>query len=313
MKATRSIREMLAEGKELEQAGQLPEAATIYQKIVDDDRSNQEAIGRLLVIYRKLKEYSKELRVINGALAANEQLGREMQEKWIKAHPGAAGAGKAIFRKLGGAGMSDMAANPLVNKLLKRKALVEKRVGDGKNGKRAVVRRIASKVPAGRRKHLASAEAKKAERAAAVEQKRKEREESKQAAAAARQQAAEDRRRQAEARKMQQQEAKAAKQKAKVEKHPSLFVISLRYQASLDKIDAMMPRHMTFLDKHYKQGDFLVSGRQIPRTGGIIIAKGKNRASVERLMQQDPFVKGKLVSLDIVEFSASQVSKGLSI
>jgi uncharacterized protein YciI len=75
----------------------------------------------------------------------------------------------------------------------------------------------------------------------------------------------------------------------------------------------MMPRHMTFLDKHYKQGDFLVSGRQMPRTGGIIIAKGKNRASVERLMQQDPFVKGKLATMDIVEFSASQVSKGLSI
>ena len=68
---------------------------------------------------------------------------------------------------------------------------------------------------------------------------------------------------------------------------------------------------MTFLDKHYGRGDFLVSGRQVPRTGGIIITRGKNRAAVERMMQSDPFVKGKMASIDIVEFSASQMGKGL--
>jgi len=303
MKATRSIKEMLAEGKEVEKARQLPEAAAFYQKIVDDTGPNQEAMGRLLVIYRKLKEYGKELATIDGALAAYEQQDKTLQEKWIKAHPKAAGAGKAIFRKLGGAGMSGLEANPLVNKLLKRKVFVQKKLGGGKKKKQAVLRRIAPKVPADRRTHLVDQETKKAKREGAIaakkkatEQKRKEKGEREWAAALARQQAAEARRLRAEAKKQ-----------------PSLFVISLRYLASLDKIDAMMPRHMAFLDKHYKQGDFLVSGRQIPRTGGIIIAKGKNRAAVERLMQLDPFVKGKLASMDIVEFSASQVSKGFPI
>ena len=61
----------------------------------------------------------------------------------------------------------------------------------------------------------------------------------------------------------------------------------------------------------YDNGDFLVSGRQVPRTGGIIIARGKDRDKVERLMNNDPFVKKKFASMDIVEFTASQTGKGL--
>ena len=52
-------------------------------------------------------------------------------------------------------------------------------------------------------------------------------------------------------------------------------------------------------------GDFVVAGRQVPRTGGIIIARGKNRGAIERIMKQDPFLKGRLASLDIVEFTPS--------
>ena len=35
-----------------------------------------------------------------------------------------------------------------------------------------------------------------------------------------------------------------------------------------------MAAHVAFLKKHYASGHFLVSGRKIPRDGGIIIAAG---------------------------------------
>lgn len=98
------------------------------------------------------------------------------------------------------------------------------------------------------------------------------------------------------------QEASAAKERRAEERRlaaiPSLFVISLRYLAPLEKIDAMLPKHLAFLDKHFDAGDFLAAGRQVPRTGGIVIARGKNRASVERIIKQDPFVKSKLASVE---------------
>jgi uncharacterized protein YciI len=85
-----------------------------------------------------------------------------------------------------------------------------------------------------------------------------------------------------------------------------MFVVELNYKAPLEEIDARMRAHMTFLRKHYAAGTFLVSGRKIPRDGGIILALAKSRAAIERIMQDDPFVKHDLADVRIVEFRASQ-------
>ena len=60
-----------------------------------------------------------------------------------------------------------------------------------------------------------------------------------------------------------------------------MFVIELIYKVDLAKIDAHMAAHMKFLKKHYASGNFLVSGRKIPRDGGIILATGGSRQEIE--------------------------------
>jgi uncharacterized protein YciI len=85
-----------------------------------------------------------------------------------------------------------------------------------------------------------------------------------------------------------------------------MFVIELIYKADLAAIDARMRSHMAFLRKHYAAGTFLISGRKIPRDGGVIIALAPERADIERLMRDDPFVKHGLADVRIIEFRASQ-------
>jgi uncharacterized protein YciI len=85
-----------------------------------------------------------------------------------------------------------------------------------------------------------------------------------------------------------------------------MFVIELIYKAELTAIDAQMRAHMAFLRKHYAAGTFVVSGRKIPRDGGIIIAAGKSRAEIEAVVKEDPFVKQGLAEFRILEFRASQ-------
>jgi len=85
-----------------------------------------------------------------------------------------------------------------------------------------------------------------------------------------------------------------------------VFVIELSYKADLAAIDAQMRPHMAFLRKHYAAGTFVVSGRKIPRDGGVIIAAGKTRAEIEAIVREDPFVKLGLADLRIIEFRASQ-------
>jgi uncharacterized protein YciI len=85
-----------------------------------------------------------------------------------------------------------------------------------------------------------------------------------------------------------------------------MFVIELHYTAPLTQIDAHMTEHVAFLKKHYAAGTFVVSGRKIPREGGIIIATGKTRAQIEEIIKEDPFYAHHLADVRIVEFRASQ-------
>ena len=85
-----------------------------------------------------------------------------------------------------------------------------------------------------------------------------------------------------------------------------MFVIELIYKAGLDEIDAHMTAHVRFLKKYYAAGTFLVSGRKIPRDGGIILAVDKNREDIEAIVKEDPFHRHGLADFRVIEFRASQ-------
>jgi uncharacterized protein YciI len=86
----------------------------------------------------------------------------------------------------------------------------------------------------------------------------------------------------------------------------TLFVVELIYKAPLAEIDAAMATHVRFLKKYYAAGRFLVSGRKIPRDGGVILASGESLAQVEGIMREDPFVARGLADVRIIQFRASQ-------
>jgi uncharacterized protein YciI len=85
-----------------------------------------------------------------------------------------------------------------------------------------------------------------------------------------------------------------------------MFVIELTYKVDLEEIDAHMRAHVAFLKKYYASGHFLVSGRKVPRDGGIIVAVAENRERIEAIVREDPFHAHGLADFRIIEFRASQ-------
>ena len=86
----------------------------------------------------------------------------------------------------------------------------------------------------------------------------------------------------------------------------AMFVIELTYKTPLTEIDAHMRAHMKFLNKYYASGHFLISGRKIPRDGGIILAVGESREQIEAIVREDPFCARGLADFSVIEFRASQ-------
>jgi uncharacterized protein YciI len=85
-----------------------------------------------------------------------------------------------------------------------------------------------------------------------------------------------------------------------------MFVIELIYKADLAEIDAAMKPHVAWLDRHYKGGIFVASGRKVPRDGGIILATAPDRAAIDAIVAEDPFVARGLADARVIEFNASQ-------
>lgn len=90
-----------------------------------------------------------------------------------------------------------------------------------------------------------------------------------------------------------------------------MFIVSLSYKRPLDQVDRFIPEHRAYLERHYASGNFLLSGRKEPRTGGIIIVAAASRAEVEAIVRADPFHREQLADYEIVEFLPSMAADGL--
>ena len=89
-----------------------------------------------------------------------------------------------------------------------------------------------------------------------------------------------------------------------------MFISILTYLRPLEQIDALIPDHLRFLDQHYASGLFVASGRLVPRTGGVILIAGQDRAQVTAILDQDPFSLAGVASYQLIEFTPTKMQPG---
>ena len=87
-----------------------------------------------------------------------------------------------------------------------------------------------------------------------------------------------------------------------------MFIVSLTYKAELSEVDKHIESHVSFLEKYYASGNFIASGRKVPRTGGVILVKASSLSEVEQIIQEDPFHIADVAHYDITEFIPTMAS-----
>lgn len=83
----------------------------------------------------------------------------------------------------------------------------------------------------------------------------------------------------------------------------TMFIAILTYKKPLSEVDRFLAAHREYLSKHYAAGDFIASGPQTPRVGGVIMIKANDRGSVEAIIAQDPFNINGIADYQIVDFT----------
>lgn len=82
-----------------------------------------------------------------------------------------------------------------------------------------------------------------------------------------------------------------------------MFIIDIRYTAPLEEVDKHMEGHVAYLKKYMENNTFLVTGKKVPRTGGILIANAASREEVEKIIIEDTFYQNKVAEMTITEFT----------
>ncbi|MFA3843611.1 YciI family protein [Streptomyces aureus] len=87
-----------------------------------------------------------------------------------------------------------------------------------------------------------------------------------------------------------------------------MFVVILNYTAPLEEIDRHLEAHNAWLEENFAAGHFLASGRQDPRTGGLILARGSDREELVRILALDPFGQNKVATHTVIDWRPSRAS-----
>ena len=91
-----------------------------------------------------------------------------------------------------------------------------------------------------------------------------------------------------------------------------MFIVSLEHIRPLAEIEAALPEHIAYLERHYRAGTFLLSGRKEPRTGGVIVMQADSREQVAQIIAEDPFHQAGLAQYSITEFLPTKTAESLT-
>ncbi|GAA0433186.1 YciI family protein [Streptomyces luteireticuli] len=85
-----------------------------------------------------------------------------------------------------------------------------------------------------------------------------------------------------------------------------MFFVLLTYRVPLDRIDALLPAHYAHVDPYFEAGVFVLAARRLPRTGGAFLAHGVDRARLEAILAEDPFVSTGAATYELFELRATR-------
>ena len=124
-----SSTETLSNARDAESAGNLEDAAALYEQLVKENSSDEFVFDRLMILYRKLKLYHEELRTINKGIKVFEDIYKKPGRKSAKQEK-LTTLSNAFMKS---AGLKDKKGNLLyipepLSRWMKRKMVVEKKL-----------------------------------------------------------------------------------------------------------------------------------------------------------------------------------------
>ncbi|QIH33457.1 tetratricopeptide repeat protein [Sphingobacterium sp. DR205] len=96
-----SLKELVEQGLSLEKEGKAKEAVKSYSAAIKRAPTYSAAYNRLMILFRRQKEYKKEIDLIGQALQSYEQEIADERQRWEKDHSGSADISLKLAKSMG--------------------------------------------------------------------------------------------------------------------------------------------------------------------------------------------------------------------
>jgi len=81
------------------------------------------------------------------------------------------------------------------------------------------------------------------------------------------------------------------------------FIVEITYTLPAEQVTDVTPDHRVFLQSGYDSGMLLFSGPQVPRVGGIVVARAASLEEIQQFFADDPYLKRGAATYRFIEFN----------
>ena len=85
-----------------------------------------------------------------------------------------------------------------------------------------------------------------------------------------------------------------------------MFIVLLKFSSNKGQASQFMEGHKEWIKRGFDDGVFLLAGSLQPDLGGGILVHNTSLTNLQSRVNDDPFVAGKVVSVEIIEITPSK-------
>ena len=90
-----------------------------------------------------------------------------------------------------------------------------------------------------------------------------------------------------------------------------MFVLLARYTKPAAEVDLLLDGHRAWITRNQEAGRILMTARQVPLTGGLILAQGESVEQMREMIAEDPFHASGAAVYEVLEFEPVRVTAGM--
>ena len=90
-----------------------------------------------------------------------------------------------------------------------------------------------------------------------------------------------------------------------------MFVLLARYTKPIEEVDEMLDAHRAWITSHADAGRILMTAREVPLIGGMILARAESAEEIWGMIREDPFHQSGAAEYEVREFTPVRAAPGL--